>query len=137
MGICLITFFIGCIIFMFGWQFLANKIGKKKCWEYCSLIGFFVYFSSAFLDYSSNPFLILTAIMLCAIPASGAYMNDAIISDIIDYDELITDSRNEGIYTVFTTFIPKLVSLFAQSLPIIVLAGKFYNYKLFKILSNY
>ena len=59
--------------------------------------------------------------VLNAIPAGGAYLNDVFLSDIIDYDEFISGQRSEGLYTVFATFIPKIVSIFAQSIPLTIL----------------
>lgn len=123
MGTCLIVFFISTIFFMIIWQFLVNKFGKKRCWIYCSLLGIFLFSLFLFCD-RGHPLIIILISSLCSIPGSGAYLNDSLMSDIIDYDEFLTHSRNEGIYTVFTTFIPKLVSIFAQSVPMIMLASK-------------
>jgi Na+/melibiose symporter-like transporter len=58
-----------------------------------------------------------------AIPAGGAYLNDVFTSDIIDYDEFSTGKRNEGIYIVFSSFTPKIVTIFAQSLPLTFMSG--------------
>jgi Na+/melibiose symporter-like transporter len=62
--------------------------------------------------------------MLNAIPAGGAYLNDVFTSDIIDYDEFSTGKRNEGIYIVFSSFTPKIVTIFAQSLPLTLMSCK-------------
>ena len=45
---------------------------------------------------------------------------------VIDYDELINWSRQEANFSVFATFIPKLVSVPAQALPYAVIAAAGY-----------
>lgn len=42
---------------------------------------------------------------------------------VIDYDEFLNFSRNEGCFTVFGTFIPKLVSIPAQAFPLAVISA--------------
>ena len=71
-----------------------------------------------------HPIILILCSSLSSLVAAGAYLNDVFMSDIIDYDELITGSRNEGIYTVFATFIPKLVSIFSQAIPLAILVCK-------------
>lgn len=116
-------FFVSMLIFMGAWHYLVAKYGKKKCWQISSFIEVFLFNLLIFCD-AAHPVLLLVSSSLCAIGASGAYLNDVFISDIIDYDELLTGSRNEGMYTVFSTFIPKLVSIFAQAIPISILTSK-------------
>jgi len=120
----MVIFFVSTLLFMIVWSFLVNYYGKKKCWIAYSVLGGFLFL--LFLITNRESFVILfISCSLCAIPASGAYLNDALISDVIDYDEFLTEKRNEGVYTVFSTFVPKIVSIFAQSIPMIVLASKF------------
>jgi Na+/melibiose symporter-like transporter len=123
LGYAISVFFIFCIIFTFVWHYLVSIFGKKKCWEFYSLISIFT--GSLFLicDEGSLGTLIFASIC-CAIPAGGAYLNDVFLSDVIDYDEFFAGKRNEGLYTVFASFIPKIVSIFAQSIPMTIMACK-------------
>lgn len=106
---------------MFIWQQLVKRHGKKNCWILCSILGALIFY---FTILQSSPNYILILSIFLSIPSSGSYLNDAIISDIIDYDEFISDKRSEGLYTVFSSFIPKVVNIFSQSIPIIILTGK-------------
>ena len=69
-------------------------------------------------------FLLVLFAIFCSLPAGGCYLNDVLLSDIIDYDEFITGKRNEGIYIVFSSFTPKIVGIFAQSLPLTIMTCK-------------
>ncbi len=108
------------------WHFIVKIIGKKRAWELYSLISVLTF--SLFLMGDETSFsLMLFISIINAIPAGGAYLNDVFLADIIDYDEFITGHRNEGIYTVFSSFIPKIVSIFASSIPLSIMAGKVYH----------
>ena len=127
MGVLMTVFFVFSLIFIILWNYLVSIFGKKSCWRMYSLIGF-VCFNLFIINDRSHPYLLFFSVAICALPSAGSYINDAIISDIIDYDEFLTDSRNEGVYTVFSTFVPKLVSIFSQTIPMIVLSSKFFLY---------
>merc|ERR1712154_178011 len=66
---------------------------------------------------------LLLIIFMCfnGIPIGGQFLIMSIVSDVIDYDEFLNFSRNEGAFTVFSQFVPKLVAIPAQSFPLIVL----------------
>ena len=102
------------------WHYVVKSIGKKNAWSLYSLISILTFSLFLFCEEGSFALLIIVSI-LNAIPAGGAYLNDVFVADIIDYDEFITGKRNEGLYTVFSTFIPKIVSIFAQSIPLTIL----------------
>ena len=70
---------------------------------------------------NNNGVLLVIIACIIAIPASGGYINDAILCDTIDYDEFMTLKRNEGIYEVFSVFIPKIVGIAAQSIPLAIM----------------
>lgn len=124
LGYSISTFFIFCIVFMFMWHYLVKIYGKKRCWEVYSLISILTF--SFFLMCGEGSFITLIfSSICCAIPAGGSYLNDVFISDIIEYDEFFTGKRNEGLYTVFATFVPKVVSIFAQAIPLAVMSCKY------------
>lgn len=113
-------FFISCIFFTIIWHYFVKKFGKKKCWQSYSLISILVFSFFLLCDKGSMRILLFVS-FCCSIPAGGAYLNDVFISDIIDYDEFICGQRNEGVFTVFSAFIPKVVSIFAQSIPLTIM----------------
>lgn len=54
-------------------------------------------------------------------PLGGIVLNQAILADVIDYDEFLHYTRQEGCFTVFGTFIPKVVSVPAAVLPLSII----------------
>jgi glycoside/pentoside/hexuronide:cation symporter, GPH family len=122
-GITIFVFFTFCIVFTFIWHWLVQFIGKKKSWQACSLISILTF--SLFLICEEGSMVLMTILSaINSFPAGGGYLTDVFVSDVIDYDEFITGSRNEGIYIVFSTFTPKIVGIFAQSIPLTVLSCK-------------
>lgn len=121
LGVTMFSFFGCSLIAVMGWNFYANFVGRNRAWESYSagLVVMFTMF--VFCDKGS---MILMAVLcsLISIPGSGGYLNDVILTDTIDYDEFITGKRNEGAYMVFTTFIPKIVGIAAQSIPLTIMS---------------
>ena len=121
LGYSISIFFVGCILFTVVWHYLVSLFGKKRCWEIYSLMSILT-FSLFLLCEEGSLGTLIFASVCCSIPGGGIYINDVLVSDVIDYDEFYTGKRNEGLYTVFTTFVPKIVSIFAQSLPLTIMA---------------
>ena len=121
LGLTISIFFICCICFCAVWHYLVSRFGKRKCWLSYSLLCTVPFSLFNFCGIGSKYLLIFSAI-LTAFPASGAYLNDVLLSDTIDYDEFFTGKRNEGIFTVCSAFIPKFVSLFAQAIPLSIMS---------------
>jgi len=117
-------FFICCIVSMLMWHFIIKVVPRKKAWQGYSLIAVFMFAMFMICGEGSMSLLLIFSI-LNAIPAGGAYLNDVFVSDIIDYDEFLTGRRNEGVYVVFSSFTPKIVTIFAQSLPLTIMTRKF------------
>ena len=86
-----------------------------------SLISILPFTLFLFCDIGSTNLLVISAIAT-SFPMGGAYLNDVLISDVIEYDEFLTGKRAEGIFTVFSSLIPKFVSLFAQAIPLSILS---------------
>jgi len=126
LGYSISIFFIGCILFTVVWHYLVSIFGKMKCWELYSLISIVTFSLFLFCEEGSVKTLIFASIC-CAIPGGGMYITDVLVSDVIDYDEFFSGSRSEGLYTVFSTFIPKIVSVFAQTIPLTIMACKYIN----------
>jgi len=54
-------------------------------------------------------------------PIAAKFLADAILADIIDYDEFLTGTRNEATYTMFKSFLPKIMAVPAAALPLAVM----------------
>jgi Na+/melibiose symporter-like transporter len=110
---------------MIIWHQLVTCFGKIYCWKVYSIVSI-ILFSIFFFCGEGNIYLLIFASFLTALPAGGAYINEVIITDIIDYDEFQTGKRNEATYTVFSSYIPKVVSIFAQAIPLSILSSNIY-----------
>jgi len=121
LAITISGFFICCIISMLLWHFIIKVVPRKKSWQAYSLVSVFTFAMFMLCGEGSMSLLVIFSIFN-AMPAGGAYLNDVFVSDIIDYDEFLTGKRNEGIYVVFSSFTPKIVTIFAQSLPLTIMA---------------
>ena len=116
-------FFICCIISMLLWHMVIKILPRKQAWQGYSLVSVFSF--SMFLICNEGSMVMMVIISIVnAIPSGGMYLNDVFMTDIIDYDEFITGKRNEGIYQVFSSFTPKIVTIFAQSFPLTVMSCK-------------
>lgn len=67
-------------------------------------------------------------VMLCiiisginGIPIGAKFLSDAILADVIDYDEFLTGARSEATYTMFKSFLPKIAAIPASAIPIALL----------------
>ena len=121
LGLSISLFFICCIASCSLWHHFVDKFGKVLCWKMYSLISILPFILFLFCDVGSTTLLVIAAI-LTSFPTGGAYLNDVLISDVIEYDEFLTGKRAEGIFTVFSALIPKFVSLFAQAIPLSILS---------------
>ena len=121
LGLSISLFFICCIGSCSLWHYLVSKYGKVNCWKMYSLISILPFTLFLFCDIGSTYLLVIAAIFT-SFPTGGAYLNDVLISDVIQYDEFLTGKRAEGIFTVFSALIPKFVSLFAQAIPLSILS---------------
>jgi GPH family glycoside/pentoside/hexuronide:cation symporter len=117
LGAMLIT----AVIVLPFWTWLAYRIGKNKA--YIVAIGFWVILMLLInfvppLDYT----LVIVMAVLIGISVSAAHvLPDAIFPDVIDWDELRTGERHEGIYYGAKNFIRKLTTAFAIFLALQVL----------------
>jgi Na+/melibiose symporter-like transporter len=123
LGMTIFIFFTFCIGSTFLWHYFIGYVGKKRAWQSYSLMSICT-FSLFLLCGEGDMWLLILLSILNALPGGGSYLNDVFISDVIDYDEFITGKRNEGIYIVFSAFTPKLVGIFAQSIPLTVMSCK-------------
>jgi Na+/melibiose symporter-like transporter len=117
LAILISMFIIGCTISLFLWHTLLKFVQRKKGWQGYSLFSVFSF--SLFMAIGEGDMSLLIILSLVnSIPVGGSYLNEVFTTDIIDYDEFITGKRNEGLYVVFNVFVPKIVTVFAQSVPL-------------------
>ena len=108
-------------------QPLANKLGKK---EWCCMGAGFaaVVFGILFFFPIHNPVAFIVINGICYLGASGMQVLIwAMVNDAIDYHELQTGERNEGIVYSTYSFFRKLASAISGSLSSFVLGAIGYN----------
>jgi len=107
------------------WLLIVKKLGKVEGWLFWSLsnaLTNFLYISCGWSG--GQDWEVWWVIALCGLngfPMGGKFLADSILSDIIDYDEFLTGSRNEAVYTMFKGFLPKISAIPAIALPVAVL----------------
>lgn len=65
--------------------------------------------------------LVIVIAGLNGLPFGAKFLADAILADIIDYDEFLTGQRNEATYTMFKSFLPKICAIPAAAIPLSLL----------------
>ena len=58
---------------------------------------------------------------LNGVPIGAKFLSQSILADIIDYDEFLTGKRNEATFTMFQSFIPKMVAIPSSAIPIAIM----------------
>jgi GPH family glycoside/pentoside/hexuronide:cation symporter len=101
---------LGCALLALpAWQALAHRYGKRNAWLIWSAVNAVT--NTALIPISKGDvwwFIVVSGIN--GIPLGATFLSDSILSDIIDYDELLTGTRNEATYTMFKSFLPKVHS---------------------------
>ncbi len=102
------------LVFLFT-QPLANKLGKKE-WCVAGAGGAAIVFAFLFFFPIQNPLLFIAINGLCYLGASGMQVLVwALVNDAIDYQELQTGLRNEGIMYSAYSFFRKLANAVSGS----------------------
>ena len=102
------------------WLLLERKFGKRTAWLMWS-------FSLAvtnplyFFVGKGDAMLCIIVSTLNGLPIGAKFLSDSILADVIDYDEFLTGNRNEATYTMFKSFLPKVASIPASAIPIVLL----------------
>ena len=103
------------------WKLLAEKYGKRRTWLFWSLSTAITNVLFIFIGKGD----VVATIVIAGINGatmSAKFLADAILADVIDYDEFLTGSRSEATYTMFRTFLPKIAAIPASALPVAFLA---------------
>ena len=103
------------------WNALAKKWGKRNAWLFWS---FFTAISNVLFAFIGKGDVIACIVIagINGMPLSAKFLADAILADVIDYDEFLTGSRSEATYTMFKSFLPKIAAIPASALPVAFLA---------------
>ncbi len=95
------------------WVWLARKIGKQKAY----IIGMIFWAVVQLLIYSIQPgqinYILVLAVMAGISVSTAHVLPDAIFPDVIEWDELRTGARREGIFYGVKNFVRKLTGALA------------------------
>eukprot|EP00755_Sulcionema_specki_P021180 Sspe_Gene.73698::Locus_44714_Transcript_1_1_Confidence_1.000_Length_3688::g.73698::m.73698 len=121
LGIGLVALFTTALLSMPVWLRLTRSFGKRRVWLAFNLLtaitnGVFIFVGAG------DPIFMCVLAAMNGIPAGAQFLTDSIVADVIDYDELLTGVRSEARFTIFQTFLPKMVSIPAQTIPISLLS---------------
>eukprot|EP01060_Flectonema_neradi_P025601 TRINITY_DN343_c0_g3_i1.p1 TRINITY_DN343_c0_g3~~TRINITY_DN343_c0_g3_i1.p1 ORF type:complete len:933 (+),score=111.48 TRINITY_DN343_c0_g3_i1:117-2915(+) len=122
LGIALVALFFTAILAMPLWLAAVKRYGKRSTWLTFNLVtavtnGVFIFVGAG------DPIFMCVLAAANGIPVGAQFLTESIVADVIDYDELLTGRRTEGKFTIFSTFIPKIVSIPAQTIPIALLSA--------------
>ncbi|MBN1572865.1 MAG: MFS transporter [Deltaproteobacteria bacterium] len=108
------TMFITAMLFLPFWVFVSKKIGKRMTYI-CGMAFWAAVMFLLFILPPGTPFLALVVLsFLAGIGVSTAHLIPwAMIIDCVDFDELNTGARREGMFTGFTLFLQKFASAIA------------------------
>lgn len=113
--------FVVAIVFLPLWVYLSSRWGKRKAYiAGVSFLGLVLLFL-IFLQPGMTAMVYVLA-FFAGIGLSAAHvMPHSIIPDCIEYDQLLTGQRREGLYYGFTTFLQKVATASAIGLSGLVL----------------
>ena len=118
------------LIAFVGIKFVAKKFGKKE-WIMYSATFSVVVFAILFFFPMKNPLLFIIINGICYLGVSGfQVLIWALVNDAIDYQELQTGKRNEGIVYSAYTFFRKLANAVSGSMSSFALAIAGFNVNL-------
>ena len=120
LGMCVLALLLSAFCFSPMWLQMTKWIGKRNTWLLWSLsmaatnpLYFFVG--------SGDAKLCIIISGLNGIPFGAKFLADAILADVIDYDEFLTGNRAEATYTMFKSFLPKVAAIPASAIPVALL----------------
>jgi len=129
-GYCMACFFVSGFCSIPLWKYISRhdrksdhwleriKIGKVQAWVTMNAVT--VATNVMYVLVREKGLWYLYACMLInGIPIGGQFLVSAILADVIDYDEFLNYKRNEGQFTVFGTFVPKIIAIPCQSFPLV------------------
>lgn len=125
-AICGLLALVTAILVLPIWKLLVAKIGKVRTWFLWSLTMAASNILFLFIWKGALPFLFVVAAVNGA-PLGAKFLADAVLADIIDYDEFLTGMRSEATYFMFKSFLPKIVQIPASAVPIALLGAFHYN----------
>ncbi len=122
LAIGLTVFFVTAIVATPFWLWCCRKFGKRNTWLAFNAMNGFT--NSLFIFVGEGDIYAAIAVTcLNGAPLGARFLNDSTLADTIDYDEFTSGERREAQFTMFISFVPKIVSIPTQALPIALIAA--------------
>jgi len=102
------------------WLFVLKKVGKVKAWLLWSCTMAFTNIL-LLIPQKGQVWPFIGILFINGLPFSAKFLADAILSDVIDYDEFLSGQRSEATYTMFKGFLPKICAIPALAVPLAIL----------------
>jgi len=125
-AICGLLALVTAILVLPVWNLLVSRIGKVRTWFVWSLTMAASNVLFLFV-WKGGVELLFVVCAINGLPLGAKFLADAILADIIDYDEFLTGMRSEATYFMFKSFLPKIVQIPATAIPIALLGA--FSYK--------
>jgi len=120
LGACVSAALVAAIMATPIWLWGVKRFGKVKMWLMWSVVMAATNLLFTFLGKS----YLRSGVVVCMVnglPLAAKFLADAVLADIIDYDEFLTGTRNEATYTMFKSFLPKVMAIPAAALPLSIM----------------
>lgn len=104
---------ITAVIVLPFWTWLAQQLSKRKAYVIGMLVGIVVLLLLVLVQPHQYVLTMALAVLIGTSVSVAHVLPDAIFPDVIDWDELRTGTRHEGIYYGVKDFIRKLTSALA------------------------
>lgn len=122
------SLFMASIASMPAWVYLSKRFGKVETYRGAMLCYVLVLLSLLFLPSKAEGMIFTVAILAGVFNAAGLMIPWAIVPDVVEYDELRTGKRREGLFYGGTTFCYKMATALAVFVSGLVLE-KVINYQ--------
>ncbi|CEM11563.1 unnamed protein product [Vitrella brassicaformis CCMP3155] len=122
LGMALCSLLLGALIAMPLWHLIARRFGDITAWQATNLLNALTNGLLIFVG-SGDQWLTVGISLINGFPIGAVFLTDNILGLTIDYDELRAGVRNEASFTMFSSFVPKIVAVPAQAFPIAVIAA--------------
>ena len=118
LGVAILAVLVAAVVGSPIWLFLASpdRLGKRNTWLLWSLVMACTNPLYLFIGPGQVNAVILVS-FINGLPFGAKFLADAILADVIDYDEFLTGTRAEATYTMFKSFLPKMAAIPAAAIP--------------------
>lgn len=119
-GLFATCFFGAAVFFMPLWLWLGKKLGKRNAWLLYN-----------FWNSVTNPWFAVcgtnksAAMVVCFLNGSavgGQFFIESVTADVVEYDVFLHGDNIEAAFVAIQSFVPKIVLIFANSLPLSLIA---------------